>query len=321
MRKIKIIEVPSELGAGTRGASLGIEALKVAALNANSDLFDNIPSETIQDENQLLYVPVKYPNAQRIKGIQILYDRVATMVKDTIDTGYFPIVLAGDHSTAGGSIAGVKMAHPDSRIGVVWIDAHADIHSPYTSPSGNVHGMPVATALGVDNKECGRYDLNQEVEDYWEKMKNMGNINPKIKPEDFVYIALRSFEKEEETLLKRLNIKAFTVSELRKAGVADLVKQTLNYLKDCDEFYVTFDVDSMDPSVSYGTGTPVENGLTLNEAEELVTSFVSNEKINCLEFTEINPTLDCENKMAEAALKVLSHAVQILSGEDYPDNR
>src|SRR5688500_18251905 len=149
MRNIKIIEVKSEIGAGTRGASLGVDALRIAALDFMSNFFVNFPAEVVETENHLLYEPVASPYAKRIKGIYARYERVAEAVSGTLNSGLFPVILAGDHSTAGGTIAGIKIAKPKSRLGVIWVDAHADLHTPYTSPSGNMHGMPLATALGV----------------------------------------------------------------------------------------------------------------------------------------------------------------------------
>src|SRR6202034_239293 len=150
-KSVKLIEVKSEVGAGTRGASLGIDAIKIAALDFRSDFFRNHRSLNIPDDNSALFGMIESRYAKRIRSVIKMYERVAAAVRDTLKDGKYPIIIAGDHSTAGGSIAGVKMAYPDSRLGVIWIDAHADLHSPYTTPSGNIHGMPLATALAEDN--------------------------------------------------------------------------------------------------------------------------------------------------------------------------
>ena len=147
MKNIKIIEVPSEIGAGTRGSSLGIEAIKVAALDFMSNFFIHFPSEKIQDENKILYEPIESPYAKRIKGVAAMYDKLSKSICNSMKDNFFPVVLSGDHSTSGGTIAGIKMARPKSRLGVIWIDAHADLHTPYTTPSGNVHGMPMAATI------------------------------------------------------------------------------------------------------------------------------------------------------------------------------
>lgn len=312
MRNIKIIEVRSEIGAGTRGASLGVDAIKVAALDFMSSFFVNFPTENLETENNLLYEPVKSPYAKRIAGIHTMYERVASSVEKTLKSGLFPLVLAGDHSTAGGTIAGIKMAKPKNRLGVIWIDAHADMHTPYTTPSGNMHGMPLATALNMDNKENQVHSPDAATIEIWDKLKNIGKIKPKIEPEDIVFIALRDYEKEEEFLLKKHNIKVIPVQEVRKKGVESVVRAALLHLSNCDDIYVSFDVDSLDSSISRGTGTPVSNGLREREAEDLLATFMQNHKICCFEVTEVNPTLDKENLMAEIAFNILQRCVNIL---------
>jgi arginase len=144
MRKPKLVLLRSELGAGTRGASLGVDALKIAAIDLESNYFRKYDSVDIEDENWMLLEKVNHKYAKRIRGLVKIYERLSkVVVKQLKKTDAFPIVLAGDHSTAGGTIAGIKTAFPDERLGVIWIDAHADIHSPYTTPSGNLHGMPL----------------------------------------------------------------------------------------------------------------------------------------------------------------------------------
>lgn len=312
MRNIKIIEVRSEIGAGTRGASLGVDAIKVAALDFMSSFFVNFPTENLETENHLLYEPVASPYAKRIKGVHTMYERVSGAVEKTLKSGLFPLVLAGDHSTAGGTIAGIKMAKPKSRLGVIWIDAHADMHTPYTTPSGNMHGMPLAASLDFDNLENQVHAPDVTTVDIWEKIKNLGKIKPKIHPEDIVFIALRDYEKEEEYLIKKHGIKIITVQEVRKKGIESVVRSTLLHLSACDDLYVSFDVDSLDSSISRGTGTPVSNGLKEREAEDLLATFMQNHKICCFEVTEVNPTLDKENLMAEIAFNVLQRCVNIL---------
>jgi arginase len=162
MKNIKIIEVPSEIGAGTRGASLGIEAIKIAALDFMSNFFIHFPCEKIPVENKLLYEPIESPYAKRIKGIVSIYDKVSKSIYDTVKSGFFPVVLSGDHSISGATIAGLKMAKPKSKLGVIWVDAHADLHTPYTTPSGNMHGMPLAISLNEDNDEYAVHELDAE---------------------------------------------------------------------------------------------------------------------------------------------------------------
>ncbi len=312
MRNIKIIEVRSEIGAGTRGASLGIDAIKIAALDFMSSLFTNFSTENVPDENKLLYEPVASPYAKRIAGVYTMYDRVSTTVSETLKSGLFPVVLSGDHSTAGVTIAGIKMARPKNRLGVIWIDAHADMHTPYTTPSGNMHGMPLAISLGEDNLESKVHNPNAETIEIWNKLKNLGKISPKISPEDIVFIGLRDFEKEEEHLIKKYGIKVLPVQEVRRKGVENVIRQALMHLSNCDDIYVSFDVDSLDSSISRGTGTPVSNGLKEREAEDMIAALMQNHKIRCFEITEVNPTLDKENLMAEIAFNILQRSVNLL---------
>jgi arginase len=241
-----------------------------------------------------------------------MYERVSKAVAETLKSGLFPLVLAGDHSTAGGTIAGIRIAKPKNRLGVIWIDAHADMHSPYTTPSGNMHGMPLATALGEDNIENQVHNPDPQTIELWNKLKNIGKIQPKISPEDIVFIGLRDYEKEEEYLIKKYGMKVITVQEVRRKGVENIVRQAMMHLSSCDDIYVSFDVDSLDSSISRGTGTPVSNGLKEKEVEDMLASIMQNHKICCFEVTEVNPTLDKENMMAEIAFNILQRSVNLL---------
>jgi arginase len=312
MKNIKLIEVPSEIGAGTRGASLGVDAIKIAALDFMSNFFVHFPCEKIQTENNILFEPISSPHAKRIKGICTMYERVSKSVMTTIKSNFFPIVLSGDHSIAGATIAGIKMAKPEARIGVIWIDAHADLHTPYTTPSGNMHGMPLATALAEDNIESGVHELDKETEKYWQHLQNLGNISPKILGEDIVFISLRDFEREEKALIDKYGMKVITTNEVRRKGPESVVRSVIRHLNQCTDIYVSFDVDCLDSMITKGTGTPVSNGLREREAEDLVSKFMLNRKICCFEITEVNPTLDRENLMAEIAFNVLQRSANIL---------
>jgi arginase len=222
------------------------------------------------------------------------------------------VILSGDHSTSGGTLAGIKIAKPKSKLGVIWIDAHADLHTPFTTPTGNMHGMPLATAIAEDNEECKAHDLDEKTVRMWEQLKNIGKISPKILPEDIVFISLRDFEKEEKGLIEKYGIKVISTNEVRRNGAESVSRKVLRYLSDCTDIYVSFDVDSLDSSISKGTGTPVSNGLREREAEDLISKFMQSRKICCFEITEVNPTLDKENLMAEIAFNILQRSVNIL---------
>jgi len=312
MKNIKLIEVPSEIGAGTRGASLGIDAIKIAALDYMSNFFVHFPSEKVETENQLLFEPIYSPYAKRLNGILSMTQKISKAVEGSIKNNFFPIVISGDHSNALGTIAGLKAAIPEGRIGVIWIDAHADLHTPYTTPSGNIHGMPLSASIGDDNLENKVHDLDEKTTKQWEQLKNINKICPKILGEDVVFISLRDYEKEEKALIDKYGMKVITTSEVRRKGVENVVRSTLRFLNECTHLYVSFDVDSLDSSISKGTGTPVGNGLREREADDLVSKLMQNRKICCFEITEVNPTLDKENLMAEIAFNILQRSVNVL---------
>jgi arginase len=309
-KSVKLIEVKSEVGAGTRGASLGVDAIKIAALDFRSTFFKKYRAMTIPDDNAALYGEVGSRYARRIKSVLKMYERIAAGVRDVLKDGKFPIILAGDHSNAGGTIAGIKMAYPDSTIGVIWIDAHADLHTPYTTPSGNMHGMPLAISMGEDNIENKVNTLDYETIELWEMMKNVGGISPKLEYRDLMFIALRDFEEQEAYLLKKNKVKIVTTTEFKKTGVTKICREAIRYLSHCDKIYISFDVDALDPSISRGTGTPVKGGINEREAADIILDLIQNERVCCLEFTEVNPTLDSENVMAETVFEILQKVVR-----------
>ncbi|MCC7231448.1 MAG: arginase [Bacteroidia bacterium] len=313
MKKIRFIEVKSELGAGSRGASLGPDAIKVAALDYGSSLFRNIDHSEVQTENQLLFESPGSPYAKRIKGVLTMLERTANAVKNSLKSNEFPIILSGDHSTAAGTISGIRMAHPKQRLGVIWIDAHADLHSPWTTPSGNMHGMPLAAVLGEDNITNKMNKPDKETLEYWNRIKRIGNIIPKIDWNDLVFIALRDIEPEESYLLKKNKAKIFSTNDVKRNGVEKIARYSLAHLSRCPLIYVSFDVDSMDSSISKGTGTPVRNGITEKEAGSLLVRLIQNERVCCFEISEVNPTLDKENLMAENTFEILSKIVSQLT--------
>jgi len=315
VEKHQIFIIKSELGAGTRGASLGPEAIKVAARNENSKFFGSLPITEITDCNDLLDQENKFPQAKRVDGVYEVLNTTAHEIAESVSLGQFPIVFSGDHSIAAGTISGLKMAHPDKKIGVIWIDAHGDLHTPYTTPIGNIHGMPVSIALAEDNLECKKNEPTDGSREYWEKLKNIGGISPKILHSDLVFISVRDTEKPEDEIIARNNIKNYKVSEVREKGMQKVYQEITEKLADCDYFYVSFDVDSLDCDVvSKGTGTPVKDGLFPEEAKEILNLLAKNEKTICMEVVEINPCLDNKvNKMAETAWDICKSFINELT--------
>lgn len=310
-RRIKVIEVPSELGAGTRGSSLGPTALRFADMNKGRKKINKYLTARVGDLNYMLSHNTAYEDAKNIDSISQIINSIALEVEKTLSEGEFPLIFSGDHSNAAGSIAGIKNYYDDKRLGVIWIDAHADIHSPLTTPSGNVHGMPMAVSLGIDNRENAINEEDEATMEYWNELKYAGSkgICPKILPSDIVYIDIRDLERQEWEVIDNLNIEFYTPKEVKEIGIEKVAKETLEYLKNCDILYVSFDVDSLDPSVSVGTGTPYPEGLNLYEAKTLLYNLLRDPKTIALEITEINPLLDSENKMARAALEILEEVL------------
>ena len=220
------------------------------------------------------------------------------------------MVLSGDHSSALGTISGIKIAFPEKRLGVVWVDAHADIHSPYTTPSGNVHGMPLAAALADDNLDRKINDLEPDTDKAWEGLKNIGGFSPKVLHSDVVYFGVRDTEEPEEYAIKKNNIKNYRVDEVRYRGMDVCMNETLETLKDCDLIYISFDVDSMDCDlISKGTGTPVSKGFDQEEIKQIINKVIESGKVACVEVVEVNPCLDNkQNRMAEITFDLFEAA-------------
>jgi len=314
MKTIHIIKNRSDLGAGTRGADMGIDAIEIAAINKKDDYFNCFSYEDIDTENETIYNKVNNSFAKRIGSVLGVCRRLSESVKKNLLHNNFPIVLSGDHSSALGSISGIKAAFPDKRLGVIWIDAHADIHSPYTSPSGNIHGMPLAAALNDDNLDFQINKVSDETKDYWNKLKNVGIEGQKVMHSDVIYFGVRDIEEPEEATLAKNNIKNYSVSEMRYRGFDKCLEEAKEKLSDCDLIYISFDVDSMDCDlISKGTGTPVSKGFDDVEVKKIIKSFVQTKKVICFEVVEINPLLDNKgNVMAETAFDVLKATTEAI---------
>jgi len=318
MRTIKIIKNRSDIGAGTRGSDLGIDALEIAAINKSNTYFIDHKYTDVATHNESIYNKVNAKFAKRIQFVLEHCTRVCEAVHQTLKDSYFPIVLSGDHSSALGTISGVKSEYKDKQVGVIWIDAHADLHSPYTTPSGNVHGMPLAAALAENNFEHQINEVSDNTAKVWEAMKNIGVNAPKIQPEHLILFGVRDTETPEDHQIEKLNIKNYTVSEMRFRGFENCLNEAVDKLKDCEVIYISFDVDSLDCDlVSYGTGTPVAKGFDPDEVIKIINTFLNTKKVQCLEVTEINPLLDNRgNKMAETAFYVLDAVTEFYNQMD-----
>ncbi|MBL7785574.1 MAG: arginase [Chitinophagales bacterium] len=336
-RPIKFVEVESGLCGqspyGKMGAELGIDAIKLVAITKGSTLFidnESLVSVSIQEHydyqknNTEQYFYDMYPRnlvtARHIDYLLPVCQKVATDIANELRAGSFPFVLAGDHSTAAGTIAGIRQALPDKKLGVVWIDAHGDLHSPYTSQSGNMHGMPVGVSLALEQHEREWYNnaVPEDVAEKWRRLCHLGNISPKIDFADLVFIGIRDLEEAEWDIIKQHNIKHFRGGIDRYADthssnfmnnftMHQIYMATIEHLSHCDIIYVSFDIDSVDGGLVPGTGTPVPHGLNVAQARDLLSHFWHNPKVVALEMVEVNPLLDIKNQTAVVAYELIGH--------------
>ena len=304
---LKIIKNRSDIGAGTRGSDMGIDALEIAAINKENDFFNRHPFIDVPTHNETIYDKVNNTFAKRINFVVEQCQRVAEVTSMVLRQKHFPLIISGDHSSALGSLAGIKSAFPDKTLGAIWIDAHADLHSPLSSPSGNIHGMPLAAALGNDNTDYAVNTIDETTKTSWNQMKAMGGEEPKLRPEHLVYFGLRSTEEAEDRVLDAQGIRQFPVHEVRYRGIDACVAEALERFADVDLIYITFDVDSLDCDlISKGTGTPVSKGFDPQEVIAIIQAVLATGKVCSLEVCEINPLLDEKgNKMAETAFEVI----------------
>lgn len=295
--QVRVMGVPLDLGAGRRGVDMGPSALRIARLNTrirdlDFDLSDvgDVPV-TIQETHDAGDHNARYLN-QIVAVCQALSDQVSL----TMNEGFFPLVLGGDHSVAIGTIAGASRYYHNrgERLGVIWVDAHSDMNTPDTTPSGNIHGMPLAVSLG-----CGISALT-----------GIGGFTPKIHPEDTVLIGIRSIDESEKDLIHENGVTVFTMRDIDERGMSEVIHEAID-IATCKSngLHVSFDVDALDPSLAPGVGTPVSGGLTYREAHLLMEHIADSGMLTSLEVVEINPIIDTGNTTAEVAVGLLLSAL------------
>ena len=309
MRPIKIIKNRSDIGAGTRGSDIGIDALEIAAINSNNDFFNKYLFDDVKTHNESIYDKVKCTFAKRIGFVLEQCRRLRDKVFKNLNEGYFPLILSGDHSSSIGTMAAIHKHLMGNEFGVIWIDAHSDLHTPFTTPSGNVHGMPLAAALGNTNplnkvNEVDNYTLSN-----WNKLTKLGFSYPILKSNNLVYMGLRDIESQEKEYILKNSIKNFNVQEIRLKGIDNFIEDILKCFTSVKKIYISFDVDSLDPdSVSQGTGTPVNNGFEIVEVISIIKAIIKTNKVIALEVSEINPLLDNKgNMMAEKTFEIIKN--------------
>ena len=297
----------SELGAGTRGASLGPEAVSLAVQRQGNAFFDHAGIHRMGHGHDVLRKAVRTPNARYLANIAQWADHAAHQTQHLLAHEQRLWVFSGDHSNAVGLYSGFWEAFPRQKRGLLWVDAHADLHTPYTSPTGNAHGMPVATLLGLSDEGGEPNGPSLEEKQHWRRWQRCGTSRAvgKLHPSEVVFVGLRSVEPEEQFLLDHLGIRYYTAREVHHLGMEQTLREVRQHFAGQEVLYLSFDADVLDPGISTGTGTPVQGGLDLNQAQMLLQSWNADDRCRLLEFTEVNPLLDTENKMAEAVAALL----------------
>lgn len=287
--KISLVGVAIDLGAGTRGVSLGPTAIRYAGV---AEKLTSIGYE-VSDEGDILANKPLSPSTDGVKlknldEIVRVNKELCDKVSKIMNQGSFPLVLGGDHSIAIGTISGV-LQHKKN-LGVIWFDAHGDINTEESSPSGNIHGMPVAVLLGLGN----------------ERLRSIGGIENKLNKQKIVFIGSRDLDSGEKRVLKELGITVYTMHEVDRLGIVEVVSRAIDIAgKNTDGIHVSFDMDSMDPVYVQGTGTRVPGGLTYRESNLALEMIALSEKLVSAEFVEVNPLIDNNNQTAKTAVSLI----------------
>jgi arginase len=296
-KHIALIGVPMDLGGGRRGVDMGPSALRIAgiekrlrALGRGFIDMGNIPVE--QPESRL----PKNEKARFLDEIAGACELLRDGVLDCLDQGHFPLVVGGDHSIACGTTAGISTfyARQNKKIGLLWFDAHGDMNTPESSPSGNIHGMPLASCLGEGLKE----------------LTHLGERYPMVDVANTVAVGVRSLDARERKIVKDNGLRVFTMREIDVRGMHDVMVEALEIVNDGTAgFHLSFDMDGSDPSVAPGVGTPVPGGLNFRECHLFMEMVAETHKMLSLELTEINPILDIHNKTAQVAVDLTLSAL------------
>ena len=296
MSKISIIGVPMDLGADRRGVDMGPSALRYADLDERLEEL-GYEIEDLGDMDVIIPETQHYgdPHAKYLKEIADACRHLAQLVVRAYEQGKTPLVLGGDHSIAVGTVSGMAEAfrRKNKRIGLIWFDAHADFNTPETSPSGNVHGMPLASIMGY-----GPHQLT-----------HIFDFSPKIQPEHVALIGIREVDKEERELVKKSGIRVFTMKDIDRRGIGTVMDEAISLVsRDTDGFSVTLDADFLDPYDSPGVATPVRGGADYREAHLAMEMVADTKKLASFEITEINPILDVHNKTAHFGMELILSA-------------
>jgi arginase len=287
-QKVSIIRVPFGLGAGRSGAQYGPESIMQAGLKRRLEQSGvNISSEfDISCPTQP--AAVIDPKARYLPEVLEVSRRLADQVGRIVSSGIFPLVLGGDHSIAMGSIAGLTSVWP--KLGVIWFDAHSDLNTITTSPSGNVHGMSLAAALGWTE---------------WRISDKQGQYQP-VNPKNVVIIGARDLDPGEKDFIRKQGIACYTMHEIDRMGIEAVMQQAIQIAgKDTDGVHLSFDIDSVDPIEAPGTGTPVRGGVSYREAHFALELLSESGCITSADVVEVNPTLDTHQQTSKLAMELI----------------
>ena len=295
--KIAITNVHLDLGAGRRGTDMGPSAIHVAQLVPNLKRLGH----SVEHIHSLGSKPHEAStliesNARFLPEILSICSKLKSQVRSDMDNGYFPLVLGGDHSQAIGTISGIagKFKEENKKLGVLWVDAHTDMNTPGTSPSGNIHGMPLATMLGYGHPAL--VALNDDA--------------ASVLPENIAIIGARDIDLTEVPLVKELGVRVYTMSEIDRRGAAICFAEAIAHVsKNTDGIHLSFDLDGVDPSEAPGVGTPVPGGLSLRESHLICEMVCETGRLVGMEMVELNPILDISNQTGKLAVWLIQSAL------------
>jgi arginase len=293
---VRVLGVPMDLGADRRGVGMGPAGIRIAGVarqlrELGFEVEDGGDVSVDQPETRAQGAA----NAKYLHEIADACDRLRVEVRDALAEGRVPLVLGGDHSIAVGSISGVAEHYRGrgEKVGVIWVDAHADMNTPETSPSGNVHGMPLAALLGYGAPE----------------LVELGGFAPKVDKENVCLIGIRALDEREKEMVRRSGIHAYTMREVDERGMRAVIREAIDHAsRGTAGFHVSFDLDGMDPRDVPGVGTPVRGGIDWREANLLMENVADSGRMVSCEVTELNPILDNGNQSGRVAVDIISSA-------------
>jgi arginase len=294
-KRIRILGVPLDLGQTRRGVDMGPSAVRVAGLEARLEALGHVVED---GGNIAVAIPEQKkegdPHAKYLKEITATCTKHAETVVKTLEATKVPLVLGGDHSVAAGTVAGVaefyrQQRRQDQRIGLIWIDAHADINTPETSPSGNVHGMPLAAIMGLGPAE----------------LANIYNFSPKVHAENCVLVGVRDIDAREKENIRRTGIEVYTMRDIDERGMRTVIEEALRVAgRGTAGYHVSLDMDWIDPEDAPGVGTPVRGGASYREAHLAMEIIADHGRMTSFEIVEVNPVIDEHNRTADLAVEL-----------------